>query len=124
MITKINIGTDNRRFFRQYLTILREFQPLDLLCNKELDLLAEFMYWNNELKDLPDEHKWKIIFHYDTKMKMKEHLKMSEVGFNNNLRTLRKKGFISKSKLTKSWMIYPDSENTLSINFNIIETNE
>jgi len=106
------------KFFRQYLELLN---PIIQLRGKELDVLAELLYYNHTLKAIPEEHRWKLIFDYDTKLKIRNKLKLSEASMNNNLSALRKKNIIQENRIGKAYLIEPGKSFLLGFNFVIDE---
>jgi DNA-binding MarR family transcriptional regulator len=116
MEKSIPISTDGRKFFRQYLELIN---PLIKLRGKELDVMSELLYYNDKFKDIPEEHRWKLIFDYDVKTEIREKLNLSDASLNNNLSALRKKGILVKNRILKSFLIYPDSTCKLSFIFTI-----
>ena len=63
------------------------------------------MYYNNEHKDLAENIRFKIIFDYDTKVKIAEDLNISMDVLNNNFTLLRSKKIIVDNKLAKGFRI-------------------
>lgn len=116
MEKSIPISTDSRKFFRQYLELIN---PLVKLRGRELDVMSELLYYNDKFKDIPEEHRWKLIFDYDVKTEIKERLKLSDASLNNNLTILRKKKILVKNRVVKSFLIYPSDTCKLSFIFNI-----
>ena len=110
--------TTGPKFFRQYLELLN---PIIHLRGKELDVLAELLYHNHSLKSIPEEHRWKLIFDYDTKLKIRNKLKLSEASMNNNLSGLRKKKIIQDNRIAKAYMVEPGKEFLLGFKFVIDE---
>jgi DNA-binding MarR family transcriptional regulator len=108
--------TSGSTFFRQYLELLN---PLLKLRGKELDVLAELLYYNHKLIDIPLEHRWKLIFDYDTKMEIRSKLKLSDASMNNNLSALRKKGVIENNKVKAAYVVLPENKFVLGFQFNI-----
>lgn len=118
MEKSIPIKTTSKSFYRQYLELLN---PLIKLRGKELDVLAALLKYNNKLKDIPAEHRWKIIFEYETKTEIRTELGLSEASMNNNLSALRKKSIIKNNKVVKSLLINPGKECKVSFKFSINE---
>ena len=118
MEKNISINTDSSKFYRQYLELLN---PLIKLRGKELDVLAQLLFHNNKLKDIPEPHRWKIIFDYDTKVEIRTALELSDASMNNNLTSLRKKGIIKNNKVIKNLLIYPNKKSRIIFNFNIAD---
>lgn len=120
MDKSVPIKTTKGKFFRQYLELLN---PLLRLRGKELDVLAEILYHNHKLKKIPEKHRWKLIFDYDTKAEICTKLHLSDASLNNNLSALRKKGIIKKNKVQNSFLIHPNNYCKLTFSFNITSEN-
>lgn len=88
------INTTERKFFRQTLELLKHFNPFNKLRNKELDVLGELLYFNYKYSNIDKELRWKLIFDYDTKIKIRDYLQISEAEINVILSSLRKKGIL------------------------------
>ena len=116
MEKNIPIKTTEDKFYRQYLELIN---PLLKLRGKELDVLAQLLLYNNSLKDIPEEHRWKIIFDYDTKTKIRTELDLSDASMNNNLSALRKKGIIENNKVLKNFLVYPNGAVKITFNFDL-----
>lgn len=116
MEKNIPIKTSETRFYRQYLELIN---PLLKLRGKELDVLAQLLLYNNSLKSIPEEHRWKIIFDYDTKTKIRTELNLSDASMNNNLSALRKKGIIKNNQVLKNFLVYPNGSVKITFNFNL-----
>jgi hypothetical protein len=121
-MSTFNFKTDERTFFRRYLDIISSMRPISDLRKQELDVLAELMYMNSTVsktfKDAEDPSKWKIIFDYDNRMVIKEHLNITDATFANCLTSLRKAKILSKDNvLVKPLRIYPKDNYELNFNF-------
>lgn len=117
---KLTIATDDRKFFRQVLEVLRSFPPLDTLRKKELDVLAGIMYYNYLYKNLDDTIRWRVINNRSTKKELRDYLGMNEDVFNNNMSIIRKTGLIDTAgKLAHMLQIIPDKLYKIEFNFNI-----
>tara|TARA_R110000868_G_scaffold11475_2_gene56161 strand:- start:2006 stop:2374 length:369 start_codon:yes stop_codon:yes gene_type:complete len=114
MEKNIPIKTSSVKFYRQYLELIN---PLIKLRGKELDVLAQLLLYNNDLKKIPEEHRWKIIFDYDTKTKIRTELGLSDASMNNNLSALRKKGLIKNNQVMKNFLVYPKDKVKITFNF-------
>jgi hypothetical protein len=88
----VNLNKDN--CYKKVLEILSDYKPLNVLKNRELDVLAELNYWFNYYEDLELSIRHKMTFDYDTKTAIMDKLGISENILNNNLSSLRKKDFI------------------------------
>lgn len=112
----IKIDTIPRKFFRQALEVLRNIPPLSSLRNKELDVLAELLYFNDRYSNIPQDLRWKLVFDYDTKMDIITYLDMKDVDLYNILTSLRKKGIIKGRQIDNTFGIRL-SDPTITFNF-------
>jgi|32_taG_2_1085360.scaffolds.fasta_scaffold29183_1 hypothetical protein len=113
MVIPIEVKKDN--FYRYYVELIN---PIIKLRKRELDVLARLMYYNNEYKDLKEDIRFKIVFDYDTKVKIAKELDISLDVLNNNFSELRNKEIIKDNKLTKGFQIYHnDKEHKLTFRF-------
>lgn len=93
---KIPIITNNRKFYRQFLELIKSLPPINKLRPKEMDVLAEIMYENGKLKSIDEESRYIIIFSTKNRKEMRKLIGISEDSYNNNLSILRKHGLITK----------------------------
>jgi DNA-binding MarR family transcriptional regulator len=110
----VPLKTEKKVFFRQYVEIL---DPLVKLRPKEMDVLAELLYYNNELKDIKSANRWKLIFDYDNKKEIASSLKISVASLGNNLTYLRKRGIIVDNKVVDNLLVYPGKTFKLTFKF-------
>ena len=100
---RITIKVNSKTFYRSFLDVLKVRAPISQLRPKELDVLAELMFYNAQMKDLSEDDKYDILFSTRMRKEMRESIGISEDSFNNNLSILRKCGLITKgNKLNKS----------------------
>lgn len=110
----INIPTDNKKYFRQCLEILKVMPPLDDLSNRELDVLGGFLYYNYKYRDIKeDEVRYKIVFDYDIKIAICDEVGISEATMNNLLTSLRRKNILKGTALTSTYGINPETPQIL-----------
>lgn len=112
----IPINTNKRKFFRQYVEIL---QPLFKIRAREADVLAALLYESYLRRDIGDiRDRFKLVYDYDIKMKIREELKMSSSVFCNCMVRLRKKGILGKDDIIRpGFLINPIEEETIDIKF-------
>ena len=103
----IKIPTSKEKYFLQYLALL---YPIHKLRDKEMEVLSQLMLYNDKYKNLDDDVRNKILFNADTKMRIRQKLKMSDGSFNNNMVALSKKGIIKDNILLKAWNIFLDDQ--------------
>lgn len=100
---RIPIKTTNRRFYRDFLEVLKSRAPIDKLRPKELDVLAEIMYQHAQLINYQKDERDDLLFSTRRRKDMRDLVGISEESFNNNLSILRKYGLITKdNRLNKS----------------------
>jgi hypothetical protein len=115
----IEIPTSKRIFFRQSLEIIKILPPLNKLGNRELDLLAELLYYNNLYKNVDEKIRGKLIFDYDTRLSIREYLNINELNLNNLFTSLRKKNIITKRSIGNTYGITEELPNiTFKFKFN------
>ena len=113
------LTTDIKGFFRDWLKITGPFHKLS---KKEQDVLGLLLYHHHILrKDISnDEILWKIVFDYDTKIKIKEELGIKDTALQNLLTSLRKRGAIHSNKIVPNFVpILTEDVNNYKIVFNI-----
>ena len=111
------IKTNQKNFFKHWMNFTR---PLHGLNKTESSTIALLLYNYFELKkDISnDDLAWKLVFDYDTKLKIKEELNFkTSQSLDNLLFALRKKNIIINNKINKSYIpiIDLDQSNTFSI---------
>lgn len=114
----INIPTKADLIFNQYLTIMNTLLSKDKkLTNIEIEVLAKMLYINYLYKSLEKDKRDIIIFHKETKLKIRQSLyNMSVNSFKNILVKLRKKGFIDYNKLK---ITVPLENDTIDLQFKL-----
>lgn len=118
---ELKLNTNSSRFFRQYLEVIKIFSPYNKLRAKELDVLAEFMMYNNKHSSIEYEDRWKLIMHYGVKVEIRDRLGMSEASFNNILSDLRKKKILVNNKIPEKFLFTIGDHFEFKINFIINE---
>lgn len=119
---RLNINTTYKKVFRQIVEVIRSIPPLDLLRNRELDVLAILMYYNFKYRNVEENIRWRVINDTSTKREMQKEINMSEDIFNNNISLVRKAGLIDKDgKIPSFLMINIKDKYEVEINFKIKE---
>ena len=115
MVIPIDVKADN--FYRYYVELIN---PIIKLRKRELDVLAKLMYYNNEYKDLEESIRFKIVFDYDTKLKIREELNIKDYALQNLMTSLRKKGAIKNKRINPSFVpVLTEDVSNYKIIFNI-----
>jgi len=106
----INVSTTPRKYFRECLEILKMIDPLNKLNTQELDVLGELLYFNYELRGIKDNKlRYKLVFDYDTKVKIGDQLSMKGQSLDNIFTRLRAKNIIKGKTLVSDYKINIDS---------------
>ena len=108
------------QFYRYYIEILNAFKHLR---DREKDVFAYLLLFNNQLRNQPVEIKDKLLLDYDIKMKIKEELDLKDDNFNCIVHTLRKKGVLKDRRINPLYEVYPEFPFSLTFNF-IPQSNE
>ena len=69
---KIPIKTNNIKFYRQFLELIKSLPPINKLRPKEMDVLAEIMYENGKLKNIEDDYRYTLIFSTKNRREMRK----------------------------------------------------
>ena len=100
---KINIPAvlTVREGYYDILKLMSTAPPYNTLRNRELEVLAELMYWYNHYGQYDREVRNIMAFDYNTRQKIMDKLSLNTLSLNNNFTALRKKGFIKGRELLK-----------------------
>ena len=104
----LTIETSKRKYFRQMLELLKSIPPISNLTKANIDVLAELLYYNYMYKNIDIVIRHKILFDYETKVKIREFLNINAASLDNIFTSLRKKGFINSRGLVSDLGIDPD----------------
>lgn len=118
MEKKIPLPSTSDKVYRQYVELIN---PVLKLRGKEIEVLAELLKYNNELKNIKEKNRWKLIMDYDNKSEICDTLDISEGSLANNLSSLRKKGWIVDNKVIPGLCIYPNGSFKLEFDFKIVD---
>jgi hypothetical protein len=104
----IPVASNRNVFYRQYVEFLAPFKELR---DREKDVLAELLYLDNQMNDLPEDVKAKLLLDYDNRIYIREKLKISERNFNFILHGLREKGIINNNRIAELYKVDPANSN-------------
>lgn len=118
-----NLNVTLKDLFFKWLDITKSFHKLN---NQQQQVLALLLYHHYLLKKETTNNKilWKLVFDYDTRMKIKEELEMSDNVFQNILTILRKKKVIVEGEISKVFIPELDLSTKnfkVIFNFNIVD---
>ncbi len=118
-----NLNVTLKDLFFKWLDITKSFHKLN---NQQQQVLALLLYHHYLLKKETTNNKilWKLVFDYDTRMKIKEELEMSDNVFQNILTILRKKKVIIDGEISKVFIPELDLSTKnfkVIFNFNIVD---
>lgn len=113
----ITIPTTKNKIYKQYLHILNPILSTRKLTNIEIEVLSTLLYINDLYKHLPKVQRDQILFHKETREKIRLSIKnISKFSYNNVLSSLRKKQVISKRTLL---ITVPIINNQVTINYTL-----
>ncbi len=105
--------------FRGYVELL---QPIFKLRNREADVFAVLLYFNDQKKDIKNiEDRFELIFSTKSRKLILEMLDIKDNILQNTLSILRKKGLILDNKIPTKFHLYPET-NSLDIVFKLLVT--
>jgi predicted transcriptional regulator len=120
--TIINLGEgDNKKFYYAYVSII--ISPIYKLRKREEEILALFLYYNNEKMYIEEEDRLKIVFSINTRKKICEELKISNSIIQQILNSLRKKNLVKGIKFNESILVKPEVGKNI-IGFSLYVKNE
>lgn len=82
-------------------------KPMHHMTNQEIKVVALFLFFYNKEKDnfAREADLWKFVFDYDTKLKIREEIEMSNPVFQNILTSLRKKKVLIDNRIAPYYLI-------------------
>ncbi len=89
---KCNTLRDRINFLIEFTSLFKKLRP------KEKDVLKELLYYSQL-------HNYDILMDYEVKLKIREHLKISEFNLNNLITALRKKDIIVGNKIKPYYLV-------------------
>lgn len=104
------------KLFRAYVEIL---QPILRLRNREADILAQILYYNNEKKDIVEGDRFELILSTPYRKKIKENLNIKDSTLQNSLSILRKKGILKDGKVLPELQVFIENELDLIFKFKL-----
>lgn len=117
---KITIKGNSELIITQYLSFLNPLLGGRRLKETELKVMSKLIYIDRMYRDLKKEQRDKILFHQETKKRVRKSLlHMSEASYNNVILSLRKKGFIENNSIAISNPFINDGKVEISVNFQI-----
>tara|TARA_R110002020_G_scaffold448039_3_gene660683 strand:+ start:1477 stop:1884 length:408 start_codon:yes stop_codon:yes gene_type:complete len=122
----ITIPSNLKKVFEEYLYLTK---PLHGLRPLEIRVIAVFLYYNVlEMENFKrEEDRWVKLFSYETKLKIRNDLKIKDHTLQNLLSSLRKKGVIVDNKIAPYYVPQVQTKTKsfqLIYNFNIKDEQE
>lgn len=93
---RLNLKATPNQYYRFALEFLSAFKPFNKLRDRQKDLLAQYLMYNDIYKDIPEEERFILIFSRGVKTKIMRNIKMTQPGVDTNLTLLRQMGFITE----------------------------
>ncbi len=98
---ELKIKTNNHKFYRQFLELIRSIPPFNSLRTREIDVLAEIMYQYKKYENINNDVRTALVFSTEIRKEMRDNIDIIEESYNNNLSILKKKGLLkSDNSLT------------------------
>jgi len=119
MEEKFSFNCSLETFFEHYLRLKRPYINAVLthihkkesrLSDNPLRVLAQLLYYNNSHKSLDEKTRWKMVFDYDTKIKICEYLDMPVTHLNSYLSQLRRLKIVKDRRVDEWYIVYPESD--------------
>jgi len=127
-VKQANVNVKLKDLFFRWLDVTQAFHKLN---NQQQQVLALLLYYHYLYKKETTNNKilWKIVFDYDTKLKIKEDKTFGENGMNDNsfqniISNLRKKKIIVNGEISPLFIpeLSRDAKNfKVVFNFNIVD---
>lgn len=117
---QLTIPTTPRKYFHMAMELLRSVPPLNTLTPKAISILAEILYWDYYYRDLDKEIRWKMVFDYDTKLKIMDNVPCDRQSLYNNISLLKKAGIVDNNTIKTNFGLNPDNP-SITFNFKINE---
>lgn len=114
-----NIKTTFKSLFKQWLLLTKSMHKL---TPNEIDVLSLYLYYFYVYKeDIKNEgFLWKILFDYETKLKIRDELNIDDGTFQNIMTAFRKKQVIVDNKINPKYIpILNTKEKSFKIIFNL-----
>jgi hypothetical protein len=117
MDEKFTFNCSVETFFEDYLRLKRPYinallthlhKEKSVLSDNPLRVLAQLLYQYYMLRDMDEDMRWKVMFDYDTKVKMADKLDMPVTHFNSYISQLRKLGIMKRKRIVKMFIVYPE----------------
>jgi hypothetical protein len=126
---KLDIKTNREDIFEQYLLLINPILHNKRLTGSEIKILSKILYIYNMYLYLGKENANNIVFHTETKKRIRESLSkeskkiISRASFDNVICSLKSKGFITSNEVL---LLVPikNGKIELSINLEVIQDAE
>lgn len=108
----IKLKVDDRKKFHILAAIFSFTYPFNSLSKREREVLAELNYYYSRLAGIEEKKKNKLIFDYDTRREISEHLDVKAEQIYNIVSLLKKKGVIENNSLVPKYILQDVKELT------------
>jgi len=116
-VKRLTIQTTEKKFF---LELLRLLQPMTGIKGRPLKVFAELLYEAYLRKHIVDtKDRFKLVFDYDTGIKIQNSLNISSTAYRCALTQLRKLGAIKEGNTIPSYFLQDPTQN-ISIQFDFV----
>ena len=123
----IQMQTTLKKFFFEYLSLKKPVLEVILqMVNKKsvnlhpklLHVFSLFLYYNYIYRNLEEDKKWKMVFDYDTKVKIMNEVNINEGHLNTYISILRNMHLLTGKQISSPFIFYPESGFELTFKFN------
>lgn len=114
---KFKIPCNKKNFYKRWLLITKPFHKLK---PRQISVLTELLYYYDMLKDdyKDKDLLWKMIFDYETKLKIRNDLNIEDHIMQNSLTILRKSGVIKNNRIIDKFIpVIEDNKYKLEFEF-------
>jgi len=102
---QVTLKIDDRKKFHILVSIFSFISPFNSLSKREREVLAELNYYYSKLPGIDERKRNRLIFDYDTRREISEHLGVKTEQIYNIVSLLKKKGIIEKNQLVPKYII-------------------
>jgi len=124
----INVDTDYRRFYFEYLSLKKPVIETILsivnkqhikLADKLISVFALLLYLTYLYREMDNDEKWQRVFSTESKEMIKKELNIKDGHLNTYLSLMRKYRMLVDKEINQHFVFYPDGEYEMIFKFNI-----
>jgi hypothetical protein len=100
---RLKVQVNDNNYFSILLSLLKDVHPFSELRKRELEVLAEILKYNELYKGIPKEDRMKVLFNYETRLKIADNLGITRETLYNLMKTLRDKGVLEYKSIANGY---------------------